>query len=680
MKRKSLVLALAAFGMSLCSQAQVVTDLSKSSPVAMPQDESVELYLPTNDYQKQELGDRTVYVKKVKPMAGTTATVTFNYVIKDPNLASPMSLTIYNPEQKVLAVDTKGASNTVTASIPVGKYDMHAMFKGKPVGNYIVFKENVEINGDTTLNFDMSEATEPIRFKAYDDNGTLFNLDEYENGAVAVPGNCTSYRSYSFFALKGMGVVHTIVGGTYRVKGYDVDYYVNKVSDRFSLLHTSNMKSLANNQFYFFKYPEIKFAAATVNTDPANLKFYSQKFLPTPKGEGEPNSHIYANRLICSYNGDILASAKNEYKSIILSGDYKNEMYVDLAEPEDGGWAVHCSPLMGDILVTGQYKHIIGVPVAGNKVQGLHFINFGFDLMDGLVIPVGGGVSKVYPGHPVLSFDDKYVDSYVYGGGRPQLLSIKPKDYDGNKSSKLRVFTGRYGEIIESGINTCTSSTTTDGDFTNFTYVNNNVKVGELEGKTELVLHNHALGTEDYAAPSIQALRFLTTEGEITEYFDYPSQGVLEFAAADWKYHHDAAVAANRWYDCSTIASVKVLYAAHGTDEWNELEATEDASAFTMPAFGYLYRASLAPVNAEGWFDLKVVLEDPSGNVSTETFGPAFFVSEATAVNDVNANKAVASVKYYNIAGMEVSAPAQGVNIQVTKYVDGSMSSVKFIK
>ena len=187
--------------MSLCSQAQVVTDLSKSSPVAMPQDESVELYLPTNDYQKQELGDRTVYVKKVKPMAGTTATVTFNYVIKDPNLASPMSLTIYNPEQKVIAVDTKGASNTVTASIPVGKYDMHAMFKGKPVGNYIVFKENVEINGDTTLNFDMSEATEPIRFKAYDDNGTLFNLDEYENGAVAVEKFKASPKAFDLILM-----------------------------------------------------------------------------------------------------------------------------------------------------------------------------------------------------------------------------------------------------------------------------------------------------------------------------------------------------------------------------------------------------------------------------------------------------------------------------------------------
>ena len=188
------------------------------------------------------------------------------------------------------------------------------------------------------------------------------------------------------------------------------------------------------------------------------------------------------------------------------------------------------------------------------------------------------------------------------------------------------------------------------------------------------------MGDPDYAAPSIQALRFITNEGKITEYLDNPSQGTLEFAAADWKYHHDAAVAANRWYDCSTIANVKVQYAAHGTDTWNELEAEEVASAYTMPAFGYFYRAPLAPINQEGWFDLKVILEDPAGNISTQTFTPAFFINSTTGVADVNTAKAVQSVKYYNLWGVEAAQAFDGVNIVVTTYVDGSKSSAKIIK
>lgn len=50
------------------------------------------------------------------------------------------------------------------------------------------------------------------------------------------------------------------------------------------------------------------------------------------------------------------------------------------------------------------------------------------------------------------------------------------------------------------------------------------------------------------------------------------------------------------------------------------------------------------------------------------------------AVNDVNAAKAVAGVKYYNIAGAESATAFEGVNIMVTTYTDGSKSTVKVIK
>ena len=50
-----------------------------------------------------------------------------------------------------------------------------------------------------------------------------------------------------------------------------------------------------------------------------------------------------------------------------------------------------------------------------------------------------------------------------------------------------------------------------------------------------------------------------------------------------------------------------------------------------------------------------------------------------TAVNDINA-KAVAGVKYYNLAGVESNKPFDGVNIMVTTYTDGTKSAVKVVK
>lgn len=57
-----------------------------------------------------------------------------------------------------------------------------------------------------------------------------------------------------------------------------------------------------------------------------------------------------------------------------------------------------------------------------------------------------------------------------------------------------------------------------------------------------------------------------------------------------------------------------------------------------------------------------------------------FNASTPTGVNDVNAAKTVANVKYYNTLGVASSTPFEGVNIVVTTYTDGSHSSVKVIK
>lgn len=50
-----------------------------------------------------------------------------------------------------------------------------------------------------------------------------------------------------------------------------------------------------------------------------------------------------------------------------------------------------------------------------------------------------------------------------------------------------------------------------------------------------------------------------------------------------------------------------------------------------------------------------------------------------TGINNVT-DKAVAGVKYYNLAGMESDRPFEGVNIIVTTYTDGSRSSAKVLK
>lgn len=59
-----------------------------------------------------------------------------------------------------------------------------------------------------------------------------------------------------------------------------------------------------------------------------------------------------------------------------------------------------------------------------------------------------------------------------------------------------------------------------------------------------------------------------------------------------------------------------------------------------------------------------------------------FFIKdyETVGVNDVNANKAVTGVRYYNLAGMGSNKPFNGMNIVVTTYADGTTSTTKVVK
>lgn len=50
------------------------------------------------------------------------------------------------------------------------------------------------------------------------------------------------------------------------------------------------------------------------------------------------------------------------------------------------------------------------------------------------------------------------------------------------------------------------------------------------------------------------------------------------------------------------------------------------------------------------------------------------------AVENINAGKAVAGVKYYNVAGQAADSAFEGVNIVVTTFADGTQNVVKVVK
>ena len=57
----------------------------------------------------------------------------------------------------------------------------------------------------------------------------------------------------------------------------------------------------------------------------------------------------------------------------------------------------------------------------------------------------------------------------------------------------------------------------------------------------------------------------------------------------------------------------------------------------------------------------------------------AWLYERPSSVNEMNAGKSVASVRYFNVTGQEMAQP-QGLTIKVTTYTDGTTSAVKVVK
>jgi hypothetical protein len=95
--------------------------------------------------------------------------------------------------------------------------------------------------------------------------------------------------------------------------------------------------------------------------------------------------------------------------------------------------------------------------------------------------------------------------------------------------------------------------------------------------------------------------------------------------------------------------------------------------------FVYMYRT-----NAEGYEPLftqnigiqAIYTVNGERNASNIVW---LYPGEDTKVNELNAGKTVANVRYFNVAGQEMAQP-EGMTIKVTTYTDGTTSAVKVVK
>ena len=269
--------------------------------------------------------------------------------------------------------------------------------------------------------------------------------------------------------------------------------------------------------------------------------------------------------------------------------------------------------------------------------------------------------------HPRFSFEYNPEVIPTFGNSVPVLVAATmwQPTYP-NYSGLLPLYFGRLGEYMEPDLYAGWTEVNVDGEkifggnmqeliawsssefslpkhsgkYT-FTIEDDCPMVDGKEGFNRTVIKTDASGS-DREAPTLTMLNFRNSLDKITDRFNEPADGTLEFSAADLNSAvNDFGI---KWFAVDSPASVKVEYAPEDSEDFRKLEATEIPEFYFEPCFGSFYRAPLEAISSyspSGWYKLRLTVADAAGNTQEQTISPAFHIDNLSSINEVSNDSSI---------------------------------------
>ncbi len=662
----TLVIALAAFAASANAQETKIVSgkvrCTKTSEVTLP--EGVKFVM--HDYGTR----KSLAPVPVRKAAAEEELVTVT--VKALGNIEPEEGMIFNKDLKQFV---EFENNVATVEVPKGTYDFYVSFYDE-VSHY-VFKENVSVAQNMELEFDPKESIYPIEFRYYDENNTDLHLEVVDGGNIDTPATADDVIKITSILHKDFGYSMFTMDFGYRSKGYPMDFYVNKLSDKYFIGQSATMG--CGSHYYAFKGLVTDCTQGLCKSNPANLIKLSTKI------DLSPGMKDYADYVdlpgveaALMHDGYLLGNTRTWcFRDPADKGNIIT--YIDCPESTDADpyhLNVAARPVIADGFrwlksAYGEYEDFAFTvaPLAlGNANEGVKYIMSGNDLSDVFNVPVGEDAKyKFYPGHPEFSFASP--DGTAHFGTTVPVLSYRSmKIISGNK---IKVFdkysyVGNHGELRETDEKLADVKKKNTDNGTEVTLTNTNIMVDGIPGKNEAVVL-YDLNKEDKTAPTFQMLSFKDAEGNINNRFSSTQGARMIFTGGDFTYVDSPKPPYIGYFTCDAPSSVKAYYAPHGTDAWAELTVKEDRDEFFLPYFGHFYEADLSGVKESAWFDVRLEIADAAGNYQKQTIGPAFKVGDATSIAQLSA----ASANAFYVAGKTV-ALVDGNDAAITvRSIDG---------
>lgn len=237
-------------------------------------------------------------------------------------------------------------------------------------------------------------------------------------------------------------------------------------------------------------------------------------------------------------------------------------------------------------------------------------------------------------------------------------------------------FVGRNGIYQESDKILAVVSGEQKGDVYTYTIESNNTLIyPDIDGRSVTTLECN-MKEYDFAPPTLQLLQFTNEDGYVVDQFENTEGAKFNFYAGDFFWEISEDFTKDRM-NVRPMKTVKVEYAAHGSDVFNEIEVTENPEKFYMPGYGYWFDGSLSNIiaaDADGWCDMRFTLTDQSGNVMTQILSPAFRINCLAGIERLDNSQgkfivtdssiiADGAISVFDIRGLNVASGDGAVDI-----------------
>lgn len=635
------------------------------------------------------------------------------------------------------------AVNELALELPEGTYDFIGVFvnvdeslAGLTAPAYaLVVKENEVVSADAEISMSADEAVNKITFRQELPDGSALLLPEITSfndaGEPVWNHDETSYNVLKLYvtdilARKDGATVDFSLEPSYRLWNGEsaesaCDILLSNVSDRWVVCQTREPMG-ASVSFSLFAESSV----AQSNDVKVNAEDFYLYNLPYKHSSGCKNGKIkadYRQGVVPLY---LIDGAIPNVGYVISSKSCGEDEYPSryVAVPDGEVLAPYLTYFVidGKVDVYGNEMDcsILGAPLSSADGK-LQCVVAGGEIMslDGAVTNAfylsnsDFSVNPLAPGHTLFSYTPDEVGTNVYGNSVP-ILSMTSADYCAlmgvpNYRWNLPTFfsyMGRLGENRVSDWIIADFDVELDGasglkDF-NLQYMtmgimnmfqadpalvgdwkwrieNTNIDVSGVEGSniTEIYFSN---ANEESDAPTMRFLQLRDKDGNITDRFATAGDGIINFAAADYKVSMDP-VYGNPGVEPKPV-TVKVEYAPYKSSDFVEIDVEELPEQFMNGGLGYIYTATTGSVDRKsdnGWFDLRFTVTDLAGNSQVQTLSPAFRIDDLSGVEDIIYN----GDDEIRVEGRNIIMPADGIVFDSTGTIVGNRdlaAGVYFVK